>query len=155
MVPVLFNKAETSSSDSLITSRSNLLIWQCTPSKPGWHLHMYSLKTSPRLVGAMTSHDPSLLQGLGLQGPEREGEGEAGGGQRVPLTRAPPPNVSSLLYLFPSGCRCLLRSRLRRYRWMARLQLRSRTFLHYGRDSPHNSPLWKRDEMQLTLLQCR
>lgn len=45
-------------------------MWQCTPSKPGWHLQTYSLKTSPRLVGAMTSQAPSFLQGLGLQGPK-------------------------------------------------------------------------------------
>lgn len=63
-------QGKRSSSESLITCRSNLLIWQCTPSKPGWHLQMYSLKTSPRLVGAMISHEPSFLQGLGLQGPE-------------------------------------------------------------------------------------
>lgn len=55
---------------SLMTIRSNLLIWQCTPSKPVWHLQMYSLKTSPRLVGATTSHCPSFLQGLGVQGPD-------------------------------------------------------------------------------------
>lgn len=30
---------------------------------------MYSLKTSPRLVGDMTSHSPSFLQGLVAQGP--------------------------------------------------------------------------------------
>lgn len=53
------------------SSRGNLLVWQCTPSKPGWHLQMYSLKTSPRRVGVTTSHNPSFLQGFGLQGPEK------------------------------------------------------------------------------------
>lgn len=51
-------------------TRRHLLIWQCTPSKPVWHLQMYSLKTSPRLVGETTSHTPSFLQGLAVQGPD-------------------------------------------------------------------------------------
>lgn len=72
--------------DSWITLRGNSLIWQCTPSKPGWHLQMYSLKTSPRLVGEMTSQDPSFLQGLGLQGPNRQKERSQGGVSLKPIT---------------------------------------------------------------------
>lgn len=49
---------------------SDSLMWQCGPSNPGWHLQRYSLKTSPRLVFVITSHNPSFLQGLGTQGPE-------------------------------------------------------------------------------------
>lgn len=52
----------------------SLLVWQCVPSKPGRHLQMYSLKTSPRRVGVTTSHSPSFLQGFGLQGPGKREE---------------------------------------------------------------------------------
>ncbi len=93
-------QGKRSSSDLWITSRRNSLIWQWAPSKPGWHLQMYSLKTSPRLVGVMTSHDPSFLQGLGLQGPERTRKGKT-------LVQAYDQLCfSSETFLFRSTCLC-------------------------------------------------
>lgn len=136
-------QAKWSSLDSLITSGGDLLIWQCTPSKPGWHLQMYSLKTSPRLVGVIISHKPSFLQGLGLHGPERGEEEEeeftAVEDQTEVLLLSP----SSLRYLSLSGYRCLRRSHLHKYRWRDRLPPPSHMFLRYDRDSPHSSHLRK------------
>lgn len=127
------------------SSTGNLLVWQCTPSKPGWHLQMYSLKTSPRRVGATTSHTPSFLQGFGLQGPEKGDKGE-----EWVDSQGHEPSPSATSYPSRSGCRCLQRSRRHRCRWMDRRRLPSHTFPHCGRDSPHSSRLvwaqWKRVE---------
>lgn len=121
--------------EHLIILRGNSLMWQWAPSKPGWHLHMYSVKTSPRLDGAMTSHTPSFLQGLGLQGPGRMKEKLRSSSIDHVL------NPCFWPYLSLSGCRCLLQSRRHRYRWRGRLLPRSHMFLHCDKYSPHSSHL--------------
>lgn len=63
---------------SLLRGAADLLFWQWTPSKPGWHLHTYWVKTSPRRLSPVASHTPWFWQGEGLQGPVLRGQGEGG-----------------------------------------------------------------------------
>lgn len=131
------------SSGFWLIARSNLLIWQCTPLKPGWHLQMYSLKTSPRLVGAMTSQDPSFSQGLGLQGPE---DGKRKVLISVRASVLSHQNFPFQLYLSLSGYSCLHQSHQHRCRWRVPLLLQSRMLLHCSSDLPYSSQLSERDK---------